>query len=233
MRCRITVLQLFLALASNALEVYNIPPPTKSKEDPPEASRLFSLDLPGHRTDVRTLCLSSDDMLLASASNGKKCTQFLLSLFTPVKGSLKIWNVKTTTCIRTLDCGYAICSTFLPGDRQVGRLLYIETLPRQLPLQIAVGTKNGEILVYDLASSSLIDTVKAHTATVWSMHVRADGQALVTGSADKDVKFWEFEAKGSQGDEVSQFTLLDRRIKLNSLLDAEWQLPLAGSYTNS
>lgn len=25
------------------------------------------------------------------------------------------------------------------------------------------------------------------------MHVRADGQALVTGGADKDVKFWEFE----------------------------------------
>lgn len=34
-------------------------------------------------------------------------------------GSLKIWNVKTTACIRTLDCGHAICSTFLPNDRQV------------------------------------------------------------------------------------------------------------------
>lgn len=95
--------QLFTALSNNALEVYSIPPPTKSKEAVPEASRVYSVDLPGHRTDVRTLCLSSDDSLLASGSNG----------------SLKIWNMKTTACIRTMECGHAICSTFLPGDRQV------------------------------------------------------------------------------------------------------------------
>lgn len=57
------------ALASNAIEVYNIPRPAKSK-DIPEVVRCFSVDLPGHRTDVRTLSLSSDDEILASASNG-------------------------------------------------------------------------------------------------------------------------------------------------------------------
>lgn len=94
--------------------------------------------------------------------------------------------MKTFTCIRTMECGHAVCSTFLPGDRQV-----------------AVGTKNGEILVYDIASSSLLETIQAHTATVWSMHVRADGQALVTGSADKDVKFWEFEQRLDDSENVS------------------------------
>ncbi|KAF5369996.1 hypothetical protein D9758_001147 [Tetrapyrgos nigripes] len=157
-------IQIVTALSSNTFEVYSVPLPTKSKDkdSPPEATRTHSVDLPGHRADVRTLCLSSDDQLLASASNG----------------SVKIWNMKTTSCIRTMECGYAICSTFLPGDRHV-----------------AVGTKSGEILIYDIASSSLIETVKAHTATVWSLHVRADGLALVSGSADKDVKFWEFEQK--------------------------------------
>ncbi|TFK43635.1 WD-repeat-containing protein [Crucibulum laeve] len=167
--------QLFVALASNALEVYNVAQPTKSKEELPEATRAYSVDLPGHRTDVRTLCLSSDDQILASASNG----------------SLKIWNMKTTACIRTMDCGYAICSTFLPGDRH-----------------IAVGTKTGEILIYDIASSSLIDDIKAHTGTVWSLHVRADQQALVSGSADKDVKFWEFEYKDASNDSVQSGKLL-------------------------
>ncbi|KAI0720213.1 WD40 repeat-like protein [Cerioporus squamosus] len=167
--------QLFVALSNNALEVYNIPPPTKSKDAPPEASRVFSVDLPGHRTDVRTLCLSSDDALLASASNG----------------SLKIWNMKTTACIRTMDCGYAVCSTFLPGDRQV-----------------AVGTKSGEILIYDIASSSLIDTIQAHSGTVWSLHVRPDETGLVSGSADKDVKFWDFERKPANSDNPRSVALL-------------------------
>jgi U3 small nucleolar RNA-associated protein 12 len=71
-----------MALASNALEVYTVPPPSKSKDAPLEATRVFSVDLPGHRTDVRTLCLSSDDQLLASASNGDNpsvCQSFTIS----------------------------------------------------------------------------------------------------------------------------------------------------------
>ncbi|KAI6152009.1 WD40-repeat-containing domain protein [Pisolithus tinctorius] len=151
--------QIFVALTSNALEVYDIPPPTTSKGETLEATRAYVLDLPGHRNNVRTLCLSSDDQILVSGSNG----------------SLKVWNIKTTACIRTMDCGHAICSCFLPGDQHV-----------------AVGTKSGEILIYDLASSTLVDSIKAHGATVWSLHVRPDGQALVSGSADKEVKFWEF-----------------------------------------
>ncbi|KDQ20509.1 hypothetical protein BOTBODRAFT_50600 [Botryobasidium botryosum FD-172 SS1] len=159
--------QIFTALASNALEIYSIPLPERShKKETPEATRLHSLDLPGHRTDVRTLCLSTDDQLLASASNG----------------SLKVWNMRTSACIRTLECGYAICSTFLPGN-----------------CHIAVGTKSGEILLYDVASSALIETVKAHEGAVWSIDVKPDGRGIVSGSADKDVKFWELDTKKSDG----------------------------------
>ena len=58
----------------------------------------------------------------------------------------------------------------------------------------------------DIASSSLIDTVQAHSATVWSIHVRPDGTGLVSGSADKDVKFWDFERKPVDSDNVSPFS---------------------------
>ncbi|KAG9015886.1 hypothetical protein FRB90_004307 [Tulasnella sp. 427] len=154
-------IQIFLALSNNALEVHNLPRKSKSKsEELPEVNRTYSVDLPGHRTDVRTLSLSSTDELLASGSNG----------------SLKIWNMRTTACIRTLDCEYAICSTFLPGDRHV-----------------VVGTKTGELLVYDLATSSLIQAIKAHAGSVWSVHVKLNKLGMVTGSADKEVKFWDFE----------------------------------------
>lgn len=170
-----SVAQLFVALSNNALEIYSIPQPVKSSEAPPEATRSHSVHLPGHRADVRSLCLTSDDRLLASAANG----------------SLKIWNMKTTACIRTMDCPNPVCTTFLPGDRH-----------------IAVGTKTGDILVYDVSSSSLIETVKAHTGTVWSLHVRRDGRALVSGSADKDVKFWEFEEKEGNEEFVSAPNLI-------------------------
>jgi U3 small nucleolar RNA-associated protein 12 len=72
-----------------------------------EPSRLHVLDMQGHRTDVRCLSVSADDQVLASASNG----------------SLKIWNLRTTACIRTMECGYALCCMFMPGDRHVSRAL--------------------------------------------------------------------------------------------------------------
>ncbi|BGP26588.1 beta transducin [Rhodotorula toruloides] len=154
--------QILASLANNSLEVYNLPPPASSKAPAVEPIKMYTLDLPGHRSDVRCLAVSSDDQLIASASHG----------------SLKLWNVKTTRCVRTMDCGYAICCSFLPGDRH-----------------IVVGTKSGELLLYDLSSSSLLETSAAHTAPVWSVHVRPDQRGLVTGSADKDVKFWDFEVR--------------------------------------
>ena len=35
------------------------------------------------------------------------------------------------------------------------------------------------------------------------MHVRFDEQALVTGSADKDIKFWDFEWRDADGTKVN------------------------------
>jgi len=87
-------------------------------------------------------------------------------------------------------------------DRSAALAGLINTISRGRCTQIAVGTKNGEILIYDLASASLVETVKAHAGTVWSMHIRPDGCALVTGGADKDVKFWDIEEKQVNGDDV-------------------------------
>ncbi|EEP81905.1 conserved hypothetical protein [Uncinocarpus reesii 1704] len=155
-------LQLLAATTNNQLEVYNVVSAEKKKKDQEEIdyTRTLSVEIPGHRTDVRSLALSADDRMLSSASNG----------------NLKVWNVRTQTCLRTLDCGYALCSTFLPGDKIV-----------------VVGNKNGELEVFDIASSTLIDTIQAHEGPVWALHVHPDGKSMVTGSADKTAKFWKFE----------------------------------------
>jgi U3 small nucleolar RNA-associated protein 12 len=157
-------IQFLVATTNNQLEVYKADTKDKSKktksDELPDYMRPLSVELPGHRADVRSLALSSDDRMLASASNG----------------SLKIWNVRTRSCIRTFECGYALCCSFLPGDKIV-----------------VVGTKSGELELFDVASAAMLDTVKGHEGAIWALQVHPDGRSLVSGSADKSAKFWNFE----------------------------------------
>nr|POF19972.1 putative wd repeat-containing protein c3d6.12 [Quercus suber] len=158
-------LQLLIATTNNQLETYSITTHRAqakiSKESAgPEYNRSLVVELPGHRTDVRALSLSSDDRMLASASSGQ----------------LKVWNMKTLSCLRTLDCGQALCSAFLPGDRIV-----------------LLGTKTGELELYDISTSTLIESFQAHEGAIWTLSVHPDGRSVVTGSADKSAKFWRFD----------------------------------------
>ncbi|KAH8431862.1 snoRNA-binding rRNA-processing protein DIP2 [Aspergillus melleus] len=155
-------IQLLVATTNNQLEAYSVVMANKKNKDEDESdyNRNLAVDIPGHRTDIRSIALSSDDRMLASASNG----------------TLKVWNIKTQSCLRTLDCGYSLCSAFLPGDKIV-----------------VVGNKDGQLEVFDIASSTLLDTIKAHDGPVWSLQVHPDGKSLVSGSADKTAKFWNFQ----------------------------------------
>ncbi|ORY19373.1 WD40-repeat-containing domain protein [Clohesyomyces aquaticus] len=154
-------LQLLVGTSNNLVDIYEVSQKSKTKsEDAPEYSRTMSVELAGHRNDIRAVALSSDDRMLASASSG----------------GLKIWNVRTQNCLRTLECGYALCCAFLPGDKIV-----------------VVGTKEGDIELFDIAASSLLDKIHAHDGAIWTLQVHPDGKSVVTGSADKSVKFWNFE----------------------------------------
>ncbi|CAH7666512.1 hypothetical protein PPACK8108_LOCUS866 [Phakopsora pachyrhizi] len=156
-------LQILLALTSNSLELLSIPrPTTTAKMGALRASIISTLGIPGHRTNIRTVAISHDDQLVASGSNG----------------ALKVWNVKTQKCIRTMECGYALCAKWLPGDRH-----------------ILVGTKTGQLMLYELSSSTLLESRDSHTGPIHSIDIKPDGKGFVTGGADKCVKFWSFVAK--------------------------------------
>lgn len=58
--------------------------------------------------------------------------------------------------------------------------------------------KSGELVLYDIAAASIMEKIEAHSGTIWCMHVRPDFGGVVTGSADKDVKFWDFEVKETE-----------------------------------
>ncbi|KAI4898120.1 hypothetical protein NFI96_015384 [Prochilodus magdalenae] len=149
-------MKIALLLQNNTVETYTL----KTTEKNPTGTKTSRLTLGGHRTDARTLTFSSDNIAVLSASGE----------------TVKVWNRSTLQVIRTMACEYALCSLFVPGDRQ-----------------IIIGTKSGKIQVFDLASGSLLETTEAHNGALWSICLSPDQRGIVTGGADKTVKFWDFE----------------------------------------
>ncbi|XP_053144476.1 WD repeat-containing protein 3 [Hemicordylus capensis] len=143
-------------LHNNIIESYTLNPCGQT----PQVAQMSKITIGGHRSDVRTLAFSSDNIAILSAA----------------AESVKIWNRSTLQCIRTMACEYALCSLFVPGDRQV-----------------IVGTKTGKLQLFDLASGTLLETLDAHDGALWSISLSPDQRGFVTGGADKCVKFWEFE----------------------------------------
>ncbi|KAI9909542.1 hypothetical protein PsorP6_014803 [Peronosclerospora sorghi] len=108
--------------------------------------------------------------------------QLILSLS---GASVKIWNARSLQCIRTLSEGVtlALSAVFAPGN-----------------LHVVVGTKLGQLLLFDLNSGECIwNEEQAHNrSAVWSIDVRPDGRGIVTGGADQHVNFWDFELHRSK-----------------------------------
>ncbi|RKP35576.1 quinon protein alcohol dehydrogenase-like superfamily [Dimargaris cristalligena] len=159
---QISDIQMAVQTNDNRLQVYQITNPDKVKVDTEgmAPSVQHSIELAGHRREVLAVALSSNDELLASAA----------------QDSLKIWNTSTRTCIRTMECGAALCCEFLPGNKHV-----------------VVGTRSGELQLFDISSSTLLESIPAHSKEIRTLAVQPDRRGLATGSADHVVKFWEFE----------------------------------------
>ncbi|XP_059475332.1 WD repeat-containing protein 3 [Neocloeon triangulifer] len=85
-------------LASNKIELYSIP----SKKSQ-EATLLRTLEKCGHRSEVKSVCFSSDALAVATAS----------------ADSIKVWNRTSQSCLRTITTGYVTSLTFVPGDRHL------------------------------------------------------------------------------------------------------------------
>ena len=142
------------------------------------ANKVSTMNMLGHPTGIRSVELSSDDTLACTIS----------------KNSAKIWNVARRSCIQSLSPSientacYGLCATFLPGNSH-----------------LVLGTREGYLLVLDIAAGDVVySEEKAHDAAIWSIDLRRPTAqqpniAIVTGSADKTVKFWEIEADEDDG----------------------------------
>lgn len=147
-----------------------------------EVEKLGSLENEGHRTDVRTVSFSADNLLILSASSD----------------SLKIWNRSTRRCITTIkeDFEYALCSLFVHGDK------YAITGTKTGKLQIFdIGL--AEIIETIEASEE--------GKPIWSICAHPDGKSIISGSEDKIVKFWDLELVKSPKTNKMVITLVHSR----------------------
>ncbi|KAH9318231.1 hypothetical protein KI387_020000, partial [Taxus chinensis] len=159
-----------VSLQNNALEVYEV-----GEES---SMQIHAISLPGHESDIRSLTLSSDNSLLMSTSHN----------------SVKIWNPSTCSCLRTMEAGYGLCGSFVPGNRYA-----------------VVGTKAGTVEIFDIGAGEHSNVIEAHSGSVWSLVPTIDGSGFITGSADHDVKFWEYQLQ-QESDQASQ-QLTARNVK--------------------
>ncbi|CAN2387708.1 WD repeat domain 3 [Pristimantis euphronides] len=95
-------LKVVVLLQNNSVECFSMAA-SLAQTGTVESTKSARLTLGGHRSDVRTVAFSSDNIAVLSAA----------------AESVKIWNRSTLQCIRTMPCEYALCSAFVPGDRHV------------------------------------------------------------------------------------------------------------------
>lgn len=118
--------------------------------------------------------------------------QLILSIS---NSSAKVWNARSMQCVRTMSTSVALCGVFAPGNRHV-----------------VIGTKAGKIQVFDLASGQCTLDTDAHEGAVWSIDVRPDGKGIMSGGADHEVKFWDFDmVLPTEGSQIRTLSLVHMR----------------------
>ena len=73
---------------------------------------------------------------------------------------------------------------------------------------IIVGTREGHLLIVDISSGEVVFNEEAHDGAIWSIDVKKthpkyedDVYSIITGSADKSVKFWDIESQEEETDD--------------------------------
>lgn len=151
--------------------------------------------------------MSSDDALIATGSQKE----------------VKIWNRLLRSCIRTFESGQCTAAIFVPGNRHVvfgTKVCSWADVPYFSPLQLnphpLAPPQAGELQLFDIAAGTMLENIQAHSDAIVSLALLPDKVSpvpsprcrntpssppaspltqlgFVSGSSDKEVKFWEFE----------------------------------------
>jgi WD40 repeat protein len=160
--------------------------------------------LQGHASVVYDLAFSPDGKTLATASGD---------------GTIRLWDVATGRALRTLTPGWSTVNSVayspdgssiaaVGAGGQAAGITFWSTepgAPNRAPIaldqtagvvrfspdgrQLAVAT-GDDVRIHNVATGTLLATLRGHTSTVESLAFSADGDVLATGSQDQTIRLW-------------------------------------------
>ena len=138
---------------------------------------VFSLEY-NHTKSTKLPGVSSQ--LYSLSHSGHRSAVRALCLWTDasalVSGSseaVKVWDLQTRTCTGSIASGYVVSLVCVQDGKHV-----------------VAGCKSGLLQVFDVSSLKCVQEVPAHEGAVWGLAATLSGQALVSGGADHEIRFW-------------------------------------------
>jgi len=140
------------------------------------AKRRLVRRLSGHTGYCAALDFSRDGTRLASASRD---------------GTAMIWSTESWQATQTLQ--NPDLSTLGGPAGQRGSVEDVAFTPDGRTLVMA--SREGSVLLWDVATGRLQETLKGHSGTVMSAAMSPDGRTLATGGSDRMVRLWNVESR--------------------------------------
>jgi cell division cycle 20-like protein 1 (cofactor of APC complex) len=169
--------------------------------------KAFEKKLEGHKQEICGLSFNSFDWNLASGGNDNKVLVWDVAkgceimrgqdheaavkalawsphqngLLTSGGGStdktIKLWNVKTSSLVKSIDTGSQVCS--LRFSKSVNELVSTH------------GYSQNQIEIWRIPEMERVATLRGHTERVLYLDMSPDGEDIVTASADETLRFWK------------------------------------------
>ena len=112
---------------------------------------------------------------------------------------VKVWNFEDRKCIKSIDVKNVVSMLLLPPNKHV-----------------LLGTKDGSLYLYTIASNECIQVIDAHNAEIWGLDIHMNPQTsdadilIASGSADKTLKLWSLELITTKANPTPQLQLVQK-----------------------
>ncbi|OJA14902.1 hypothetical protein AZE42_10546 [Rhizopogon vesiculosus] len=134
----------------------------------------------GHRQEIYSLDFSSDGKLLVSGSGDAT-----VRIWGMVDGSSRVLTIHDVDPIYN-DAGITSVA-ISPNDR----LALADSLASPNNQLVATGSLDTVVRIWDIGTGMLIESLRGHRDSIYSVAFTPNGKGLVSGSLDKTLKYWD------------------------------------------